>query len=60
MPGGSWTRSRARRATAREQVLAQTAGNPLALIELAKMLADPDTGYRWAADRIHRRKAGLG
>ena len=37
----------------REQVLAQAAGNPLALIELAKMIAaDPDTGRRWAAEPL--------
>ena len=37
----------------REQVLAQAAGNPLALIELAKMIAaDPDAGRRWAAEPI--------
>ena len=34
----------------REQVLAQAAGNPLALIELSKMIAaDPDAGRRWAS-----------
>jgi len=34
-------------------VLAQAAGNPLALIELAKMIAaDPDAGRRWAAEPI--------
>lgn len=34
----------------REQVLAQAAGNPLALIELSKMIAaDPDAGRRRAA-----------
>jgi DNA-binding CsgD family transcriptional regulator len=37
----------------REQVLAQAAGNPLALIELAKMIAaDPDAGRRWAAEPL--------
>ena len=37
----------------REQVLAQSAGNPLALIELAKMIAaDPDAGRRWAAEPL--------
>jgi DNA-binding CsgD family transcriptional regulator len=37
----------------REQVLAQAAGNPLALIELTKMIAaDPDAGRRWAAEPI--------
>jgi AAA ATPase domain len=38
------------RGRAREQVLAQAAGNPLALIELSKMIAaDPDAERRWAA-----------
>jgi DNA-binding CsgD family transcriptional regulator len=37
----------------REQVLAQAGGNPLALIELAKMIAaDPDAGRRWAAEPL--------
>ena len=37
----------------REQVLAEAAGNPLALIELAKMIAaDPDAGRRWAAEPL--------
>ena len=37
----------------REQVLAQAAGIPLALIELAKMIAaDPDAGRRWAAEPL--------
>ena len=37
----------------REQVLAQAVGNPLALIELTKMIAaDPDAGRRWAAEPI--------
>ena len=37
----------------REQVLAQAAGNPLALIELARMVAaDPDAGRRWAAEPL--------
>ena len=41
------------RGRAREQVLAQAAGNPLALIELAKMIAaDPDAGRRWAAEPL--------
>ena len=41
------------RGRAREQVLAQAAGNPLALIELAKMIAaDPDAGHRWAAEPL--------
>jgi DNA-binding CsgD family transcriptional regulator len=38
---------------AREQVIAQAAGNPLALIELAKVIAaDPDAGRRWAAEPL--------
>jgi len=41
------------RGRAREQVLAQAAGNPLALIELAKVIAaDPDAGRRWAAEPL--------
>ncbi|MGW1787198.1 AAA family ATPase, partial [Streptomyces sp. NPDC002143] len=37
----------------REQVLAQAAGNPLALIELAKVIAqDPDAGRRWVAEPL--------
>ena len=37
----------------REQVLAEAAGNPLALIELSKMIAaDPDAGRRWAAEPL--------
>jgi hypothetical protein len=41
------------RGGSREQVLAQAAGNPLALIELSKMVAaDPDAGRRWAARPI--------
>jgi hypothetical protein len=37
----------------REQVLAQAAGNPLALIELSKMVAvDPDAARRWAAEPL--------
>jgi DNA-binding CsgD family transcriptional regulator len=37
----------------REQVLAQAAGNPLALIELSKMIAaDPGAGRRWAAEPL--------
>ncbi len=37
----------------REQVLAQAAGNPLALIELSKVIAaDPDAGRRWAAEPL--------
>jgi DNA-binding CsgD family transcriptional regulator len=37
----------------RERVLAQAAGNPLALIELSKMIAaDPGAGRRWAAEPL--------
>ncbi|MER5517727.1 AAA family ATPase [Streptomyces sp. NPDC002763] len=37
----------------REQVLAQAAGNPLALIELARMIAaDPDAAHRWTAEPL--------
>jgi DNA-binding CsgD family transcriptional regulator len=37
----------------REQVLAQAAGNPLALIELSKMIAaDPAAARRWAAEPL--------
>ena len=37
----------------REQVLAEAAGNPLALIELSKMIAaDPEAGRRWAAEPL--------
>jgi DNA-binding CsgD family transcriptional regulator len=37
----------------REQVLAQAAGNPLALIELTRVIAaDPDAGRRWAAEPL--------
>jgi len=37
----------------REQVLAQAAGNPLALIELARTIAaDPEAGRRWAAEPL--------
>ncbi len=39
------------RGRAREQVLAQAAGNPMALIELSRLIAaDPDAGRRWAAE----------
>jgi AAA ATPase domain len=39
------------RGRAREQVLAQAAGNPMALIELSQMIAaDPTAGRRWAAE----------
>lgn len=41
------------RGQAREQVLDQAAGNPLALIELAKMIAaDSDAARRWAAEPL--------
>jgi hypothetical protein len=41
------------RGRAREQVLAQAAGNPLALIELSKVIAaDPAAGRRWAAEPL--------
>ena len=41
------------RGRAREQVLAQAAGNPMALIELAKAIAaDPAAGRRWAAEPL--------
>ena len=37
----------------REQVLGQAAGNPLALIELSKIVAaDPDAGRRWSAEPL--------
>ncbi|MEV6169120.1 AAA family ATPase [Streptomyces sp. NPDC051954] len=37
----------------REQVLAQAGGNPLALIELAKVIAeDPDAGRRWVTEPL--------
>jgi len=37
----------------REQVLAQAEGNPLALIELSRMIAtDPGAGRRWAAEPL--------
>ena len=37
----------------REQVLAQAAGNPLALIELSKMIAaNPGAGRRWVAEPL--------
>jgi DNA-binding CsgD family transcriptional regulator len=39
------------RGRAREDVLAQAAGNPMALIELTRVVAaDPDAGRRWAAE----------
>jgi hypothetical protein len=38
---------------AREQVLAQAAGNPMALIELSRVIAaDPAAGRRWAAEPL--------
>jgi DNA-binding CsgD family transcriptional regulator/tetratricopeptide (TPR) repeat protein len=41
------------RGRAREQVLAQASGNPLALIELAKVAAaDPSAGRRWADEPL--------
>jgi len=41
------------RGRAREQVLAQAAGNPMALIELSQMIAaDPAAGRRWAAEPL--------
>jgi DNA-binding CsgD family transcriptional regulator len=41
------------RGWARTQVLAQAAGNPMALIELAKVIAaDPTAGRRWAAEPL--------
>ncbi len=41
------------RGAARAQVLAQAAGNPMALIELAKVIAsDPAASRRWAAEPL--------
>jgi DNA-binding CsgD family transcriptional regulator len=41
------------RGRAREQVLDQAAGNPLALIELSKVIAaNPGAGRRWAAEPL--------
>ncbi len=41
------------RGRARAQVLAQALGNPMALIELAKVIAaDPDASRRWAAEPL--------
>jgi len=41
------------RGRAREQVLAQAAGNPMALIELSRIIAaDPAAGRRWAAEPL--------
>jgi hypothetical protein len=45
--------SRPPRGRARRQVLAQAAGNPMALIELAKVIAaDPTAGRRWDAEPL--------
>jgi DNA-binding CsgD family transcriptional regulator/tetratricopeptide (TPR) repeat protein len=45
--------SRPPRGRARAQVLAQAAGNPMALIELAKVIADdPAASRRWAAEPL--------
>jgi DNA-binding CsgD family transcriptional regulator len=47
------TRPRPPRGQAREQVLAQADGNPMALIELSKVIAaDPAAGRRWAAEPL--------
>jgi DNA-binding CsgD family transcriptional regulator len=44
---------RSPRGRARAQVLAQAAGNPMALIELAKVIADdPAASRRWAAEPL--------
>ena len=41
------------RGRARSEILAQSAGNPLALIELAKVIAaDPDADRRWATSPV--------
>ncbi|HEY0718039.1 MAG TPA: AAA family ATPase, partial [Streptosporangiaceae bacterium] len=41
------------RGRAREQVMSQAAGNPLALIELSKAIAaDPEAGRRWASEPL--------
>ncbi len=41
------------RGRAREQVLAQAAGNPLALIELSRLVAaEPDAGRRWPSELL--------
>src|SRR5258708_2234725 len=41
------------RGRARRQVLAQAAGNPMALIELARVIAaDPSAGRRWDAEPL--------
>jgi DNA-binding CsgD family transcriptional regulator len=45
--------SRPPRGRARAQVLAQSAGNPMALIELSKVIADdPAASRRWAAEPL--------
>ena len=47
------TQPRPPRGRARGQVLAQAAGNPMALIELAKVIADdPAASRRWAAEPL--------
>src|SRR6266852_4521172 len=47
------TQIRPPRGRARAQVLAQAAGNPMALIELAKVIADdPAASRRWAAEPL--------
>jgi DNA-binding CsgD family transcriptional regulator len=47
------TQPRPPRGRARAQVLAQAAGNPMALIELAKVIAnDPAASRRWAAEPL--------
>jgi DNA-binding CsgD family transcriptional regulator len=47
------TQPRPPRGRTRHQVLAQAAGNPLALIELSKAIAaDPGAGRRWAAEPL--------
>ncbi len=44
---------RPRHGRLREQVLTQAVGNPLALIELARVIAaDPDAGRRWTAEPL--------
>ena len=41
------------RGRARQQVLTQAAGNPMALIELSRVIAaDPSAGRRWAAEPL--------
>ncbi len=47
------TQPRPPRGRARAQVLAQAGGNPMALIELAKVVADdPEASRRWAAEPL--------